>query len=170
MRACLLTQSCPALCDPFVCNPACSSLHGIFQARILEWIALPSSREFSWPRDQTHVSCIGRQILHHWGTRKSLYGIINTLKFCGLKQKPLFWLSIQVKHLAWAQLSVSGLGRVVSAALSHVPTVSHSARLVHMGSKSSRNKSFRAFWGFNSEDTLFFLLHSLIQKQVVRPP
>ena len=35
-------QSCPALCDPMDCNPPGSSVHGIFQARILEWVAMPS--------------------------------------------------------------------------------------------------------------------------------
>ena len=47
-----------------------SSVHGILQARILEWVAMPSSsRESSWSRDQTRifcVSCIGRQFLYHW--------------------------------------------------------------------------------------------------------
>ena len=37
-------QSCPALCDPMACNPPGSSVHGILQARILKWIAMPSSR------------------------------------------------------------------------------------------------------------------------------
>ena len=46
-----------------------SSVHGISQARILEWVAISFSRGSSWPRDQTHVSCIGRQILYHWATR-----------------------------------------------------------------------------------------------------
>ena len=46
-------------------------LHGILQARILEWVAMPSSRGSSWPRGQTQVSCtscIGRWILYHWAT------------------------------------------------------------------------------------------------------
>ena len=38
-------------------NPLGSSAHGIFQARILEWVPMPSSRGSSWPRNQTHVSC-----------------------------------------------------------------------------------------------------------------
>ena len=42
------------------------SVHGIFQARILEWVAISSSTVCSKPRDRTHVSCIGRQILYHW--------------------------------------------------------------------------------------------------------
>ena len=56
-------------------NPPGSSVHGIHQARILEWLAMPSSRGSSWPRHQTHgssASCIGRQILHHWATFISL--------------------------------------------------------------------------------------------------
>ena len=45
-----------------------SSVHGIFMARILEWVAVPSSRGSSQPRDGTHISyisCIGRQVLYH---------------------------------------------------------------------------------------------------------
>ena len=54
--------------DPMVCSLPGSSVHGISQARILEWVAMPSSRGSSQPRDQTHVSCIGRQILYHCAT------------------------------------------------------------------------------------------------------
>ena len=51
-------QSCPTLCDPMNCSPPGSSVHGILQARILEWVAMPSSRGFSRHRDQTQVSHI----------------------------------------------------------------------------------------------------------------
>ena len=51
-------QSCPTLCDPMDCSPPGSSVLGILQARIIEWVATPSSRGFAWPRDQNHVSCI----------------------------------------------------------------------------------------------------------------
>ena len=54
----LAAQSCPTLCDLIDCNPLGSSVHGILQARILEWIAIPISRGSSRPRDQTWVSCI----------------------------------------------------------------------------------------------------------------
>ena len=46
------------LCNPIDCRPWGSSVHGIFQARILEWVAMPSSRRPSWPRNQIHVSYI----------------------------------------------------------------------------------------------------------------
>ena len=49
-------QSCPTLCDPLDCSLPRSSIHGIFQARVLEWVATAFSRGSSWPRDQTQVS------------------------------------------------------------------------------------------------------------------
>ena len=64
-----VSQSSPFLCDPIDYSPPGSSVHGIFQASILEWVAMPSSRGSSRPRDRTHISrivCIGRQILYHW--------------------------------------------------------------------------------------------------------
>ena len=52
-----LLQSCPALCNPMDCSPPGSSVSGILQARILEWVDMPSSRGSSWLRDQNHISC-----------------------------------------------------------------------------------------------------------------
>ena len=56
----LVTQSCPTLCDPMDCNLPGSSVHGILQTRILEWVAIYFSRRFSWPRNLLH----GRQIVY----------------------------------------------------------------------------------------------------------
>ena len=52
-----VSQSCPTLCDPKDCSRPGSSVQGILQASILEWVAIPFSRGSSWPRDQTQVSC-----------------------------------------------------------------------------------------------------------------
>ena len=63
-----LLQLCPTLCDPIDCSLPGSSVHGIFQARILEWVVMPSSRVSSQPRDGTsvsYVSCMGRSVLYH---------------------------------------------------------------------------------------------------------
>ena len=63
-----LLQSCLTLCDPMDCNPPGSPVHGILQARRLEWAAVPFSRASSQPRDRSHVSyvsCMGRQVLYH---------------------------------------------------------------------------------------------------------
>ena len=55
-----VVQSCPTLCDPVDCSPPGFSVHGIPQARILEWVATSFSRGSSPPRDRTCVSCIGQ--------------------------------------------------------------------------------------------------------------
>ena len=68
---CAQLPLCPTLCDPMDCSPPGSSVHGILQARILEWVAMSSSTGSSWPKDWTYISCvssIGRQILYHWAT------------------------------------------------------------------------------------------------------
>ena len=54
----LISFSHVSFCNPMDPSPACSSVHGILQARILEWVAMPSSRGSSRPRDRTLVSCI----------------------------------------------------------------------------------------------------------------
>ena len=50
--------SCVGLCEPMDCSPPGSSVHGILQARILAWVAMPSSREIFPTRDLTHILCV----------------------------------------------------------------------------------------------------------------
>ena len=69
---CVCAQSCMTLCNPKDCSPPGSSVHGIFQAIIPEWVVISSSTGYSWSRNWTHisgVSCIGRHILHHWARK-----------------------------------------------------------------------------------------------------
>ena len=66
-----VAQSCPTLCDPMDCSLSGSSVHGIFQARVLEWIAISFSRGSSRPRNQTRVSCIARRRFTVWATREA---------------------------------------------------------------------------------------------------
>ena len=66
---CLVVQSCPTLWDPMDCSLPASSIHGISQARTLEWVAISFFRGSSRPRDQTWVSCIGKRILYPWATK-----------------------------------------------------------------------------------------------------
>ena len=66
-------QSCLTLWDPIHCSLPDFSVHGIFQARILDWFAISYSRVSSQPRDRTHVSCIsciGRRVLYHYAIWK----------------------------------------------------------------------------------------------------
>ena len=71
-RCCLVAKSCPTLFEtPWtVCSPTDSSVHGISQARILEWVPISFSRGSFIPRDWTHVPCIGKWVLYHWLTRE----------------------------------------------------------------------------------------------------
>ena len=62
----VLTQLYPTLCDPMKCGQPGSSVHGISQARILEWVAVSYSRGTFQPRDQTRISYSCRQILYLW--------------------------------------------------------------------------------------------------------
>ena len=59
-----VVKSCLTLCDPMDCSLSGSSVHGISQVRILEWVTISFSRETSWPRVRTCTSCIGRWILY----------------------------------------------------------------------------------------------------------
>ena len=70
---CVSLQSCLILCNPMDYSLPGSSVHGILQARILEWVAVPSSTGPSPPKDQTWVSCICRWILYCWATRQVQY-------------------------------------------------------------------------------------------------
>ena len=60
---CEVAQSCPTLCNPMDCSLPASAIHGIFQARVLEWVAI------SFSRDQTRVSYIAGRCFTIWATR-----------------------------------------------------------------------------------------------------
>ena len=64
----LAVQLCLTLCEPTDCSLPGSSVHGILQAIILEWVAIPSSRGSFWPMDQTWVSCVAGGFFAIWAT------------------------------------------------------------------------------------------------------
>ena len=66
-----VAQSCPTLCDSMNCSPPGSSGHGISQAGILEWDAIPFSRGSSQPRDRTQVSLTVGKFFTSWATREA---------------------------------------------------------------------------------------------------
>ena len=65
----LVAQPCLTLCDPTDCNPPGSSIHGILQARVPEWVAIAFFRGSSWPRDRTQISHIEGRHFTIWATR-----------------------------------------------------------------------------------------------------
>ena len=85
-----VAQSCSTLCNPMDCSLPGSSIHGIFQARVLEWVAISFSRRSSWPRDWTQVSCIVGRRFTVWPTRE-------------VKEGGLYQILVQffVKYKVW---------------------------------------------------------------------
>ena len=103
IKACVcakLLQSCPTLCDPMDCSPRGSFVHGIFQAIILQWVAMPCPRGSSQPRDWTRVSC-----LLHWQ--------VGSL-WLAMPEKPILRLSMHIQkqrhYFANKGLSSQGYG------------------------------------------------------------
>ena len=93
----LVTPSCPILCDPKDCSSPGFSVHEILQARILEWISIPSSRGISQPRDRTLVSCIAGRFFTIWATRKS-YTRIMLFKSFSVSTSMENFSSVQFSH------------------------------------------------------------------------
>ena len=92
-----VAQSCLTLCDPMDCSLPHSSIHGIFQARVLEWIAISFSRGPSRPRDQIEVSCVAGRRFNLWATREA---------------RILEWVAISFSN-AWKwKVKVKSLSRV----------------------------------------------------------
>ena len=102
-RACSVTQLCLTFCYPMDCNLPGSSVHGIFQARILAQVAISYSRGSSRPRDRTHiswVSCISRQILFYWATWSPCYAYTSSYMYaCICKQFIPDWEAKLLIHL-----------------------------------------------------------------------
>ena len=93
---CSVAQLCLNLCDPIDCSPPGSSVHGIFQARILEWVDISYSRGSSQPRNCAYVSCVsctGRRILHYCTLSHCIQG-----KHCFRHTNPC-WTTMQERFL-----------------------------------------------------------------------
>ena len=85
----VVAQSCPTLCNPMDCSLPSSSVHGIFQAIVLEWIAISFSRGSSWPRDRTWVSRIVDRRFTAWATREVQW-------FTNINESPGKFVNVQI--------------------------------------------------------------------------
>ena len=88
------------LCNTMSCSPPGSSVQGISQARILEWITISSSRGSSRPREQTHVTCFsrtGRRVLYHWATWEAPIYTVHTHIYNHYKHFFNHWKKKQLK-------------------------------------------------------------------------
>ena len=118
MRWGKVAQSCPTLCDPTDCSLPGSSIHGIFQARVLEWVAISYSRGSSWPRDRTQVSHIAGRRFTVWATREVTLSLLlykpleklngNPLQYSCL-ENPMdgraWWAAVHGVTKSWTRLS-----------------------------------------------------------------
>ena len=103
--SCSVAQSCPILCTPMNCNLPGSSVHGIFQGRMLEWVAISYSGWSSLPRNWTCVSCIGRNTLYHsatWEVSCCFYLLNLWSSHISLQTRWLYFSSGPVPSLSWS--------------------------------------------------------------------
>ena len=111
-------------CDSMDCVPPGSSVHGILQARILDWVAISYSRGSSQPRDQTYisrVSCIGKWILYHLGSLKVSLSSVQSLSCVRLFVTP---------RTAARQASLSITNSQSSLKLTSIESVMPSSHLI----------------------------------------
>ena len=97
LRVCLVTQSCPTLCDPW--NPPGSSVHGIFQARTVEWVAISYTRRSSWTRESNP------SLLLWWIDSLSLYHLGSPLKHPTIHYIRIKLLSSPVDLFTWIRVT-----------------------------------------------------------------
>jgi len=79
---CWLLSCVQLFCDPMDCSPPGSSVYWILPANILEWVAILFSRESSWPRDWTQVSCFAGRFFTTWATREALHIFCSVAQSC----------------------------------------------------------------------------------------
>ena len=111
-----VSQSCPTLCDPTDCSLPGSSVHGIFQARILEWVAISFSRGSSPPRDWNRVSRIVGRRFTIWATWGAPYNSASVDKTSQIELILIQFVSFSECHI-YIALPVKPKGLVITSAL-----------------------------------------------------
>ena len=97
----LVNQLCPTLCDSMDCSLPGSSIHGILQARILEWVAIPFSRGLPQPRDWTQVSCIAGKFFTFWATRDAPQVPMGGSRKMGMRGVPVMNSDVTPRERLW---------------------------------------------------------------------
>ena len=133
-------QSCLTLCNPIDCSLPGSSVHRILEARILEWVAMPSSRESSPPRDQTQVSCTAGGFFTIWATTEApcfhliyihkTYPKLMKKKFLGENKAPFSpsWTKRRVGQSCTSRTGTERRGLPLCPSLSQLQEYSGSAK------------------------------------------
>ena len=124
-RHCEVTQLCLTLCDPMDCSPPGSSIHGIFYARVLEWVSISFSRGSSQAKDQTWVSHIAGRRFTFWATKESQPDI----QFSSVQSLSRVWL-FATPCITAHQASLSITNSRSSLRLTSIESVMPSSHLI----------------------------------------
>ena len=100
----LVAQSCPTLCNPVDCSPPGSSVHGIHQARVLGWVAVPFSRGSFWIRGQTQVSCSAYRLFTIWTIREIPKQIFCVYTVLALAKNTIDWVLLNNRNVFFTAL------------------------------------------------------------------
>ena len=119
-------------CEPMDCNLPGSSVHGISQAIILEWVAVSISRGSSWPRNWTQVSCTAGRFATDWATREACSFFRASLVAQRVKRLPAMW-EAQVRSLGWEGLLEKEMATHSSILAWRIPWMEEPSRLQSMG-------------------------------------
>ena len=114
----LVAQSCLTLYDPMDCSRPCSCIHGILQARRVEWVVIPFSRGSSHSKDQTWVSCIAGGFFIIWATReaweKDYFMVFRLPSWRRVRiNSPPFWKPVGLNFPYTYHLPSSSFNRIV---------------------------------------------------------
>ena len=105
----LVSQSCLTLCHPMDCSLPGSSVHGILQVRMLEWVAISFSRASSWPRD----ACIAGRLFTIWATREAQTQVVYNFLVAMLKNKKKRELTLIVFKLLYLKCYCFNMGSIL---------------------------------------------------------
>ena len=104
MHTCSVAQLCLTLCNLVDCSRPGSSVHGISQARILEWVAISFSRGSSRSWGRIPISCIGMHVLYHWATKEGHVKLLRSIKsrhWCSVNKKRFLFSLIHINASKW---------------------------------------------------------------------
>ena len=125
-----VAQSCPTLCDPVDCSLPRFSVHGILQARILEWVTISFSRGSSWPRDRTRVSRVGgRRLTSEPPEKPSDLVVKNCLPMQKMQE-------VQFRSLGWEDPLEEEMATHSSILAWKIPWTGEPGKLHSVGSQS----------------------------------